>query len=402
MMSRGRTAKEDPRTRLARRGVSRVLYIPLHARTGVSIRARSRWTGSSRSRSARCGGCCTSTSMRPRSARSIRGSEAAGWSGKASPSPSAARCSRNPRLRSERFGSWGEGSGRRGRTRSSRRCGSRTKSDSRTVRRAVSATRTRLSRKAHSSRRSERSPRKASRRSWGFGRPGDSSTARTTRTSRTPTSRNEPPTGIKKAKPTPSIDGPRWIDGPTVPPMRHEQPRRIAFLPVLRGNALGPDGGRAAARRHRADLHALLGVAFFLLVLGVVFYLNQNLLTDLRQWWDQIVAGQLLFRPPEGVISSAVGFWALIGVTNFVVAALRWSLRRTKIHTLGAALGGVGAITFAYLLYRYSLRGLSGSQVVSFEAAVIAIMLFVYIGLGLHWTSTRRRLAHEAARRSPR
>src|SRR6266699_1445832 len=223
MMSRGRTAKEDPRTRLARRGVSRVLYLPLHARTGVSIRARSRWTGSSRSLSARCGGCCTSTSTRPRSARSIRGSEAAGWSGKASPSPSAARCSRNPRSRSERFGSWGEGSGRRGRTRSSRRCGSRTKSDSRTVR-----------------------------------RPGDSSTAPTTRTSRTPTSRNEPPTGIKKAKPTPSIDGPRWIDGPAVPPMRHEQPRRIAFLPVLRRNALRPDGGRAAARRHRADLHALL------------------------------------------------------------------------------------------------------------------------------------------------
>ncbi len=156
-------------------------------------------------------------------------------------------------------------------------------------------------------------------------------------------------------------------------------------------------------RRERTpDFVGLLGFAFFLLVLGVVFYLNQNLLTNLRQWWDQILAGRLLFRPPQGVVLSAIGFWALIGVTNFVVAALRWSLRRTKIHTLGAALGGVGAITFAYLLYRYSLRELSGSQVVSFEAAVIAIMLFVYIGLGLHWTSTRRRLAYEAARRSPR
>ena len=157
-----------------------------------------------------------------------------------------------------------------------------------------------------------------------------------------------------------------------------------------------------APRGRAPDFVGLLGVAFFLLVLGVVFYLNQNLLTDLRQWWDQIVTGRLLFRPPEGVISSAIGFWALIGVTNFVVAALRWSLRRTKIHTLGAALGGIGAITFAYLLYRYSLRQLSGSQLVSFEAAVIAILLFVYIGLGLRWTSTRRRLAYEAARRSPR
>src|SRR3989442_3690174 len=157
-----------------------------------------------------------------------------------------------------------------------------------------------------------------------------------------------------------------------------------------------------APRERAPDFVGLLGVAFFLLVLGVVFYLNQNLPTDLRQWWDQIVAGRLLFRPPEGVISSAVGFWALIGVTNFVVAVLRWSLLRTKIHTLGAALGGLGTIAFAYLLYPYALRQLTGSQLVSFEAAVLAILLFVYIGLGLHWTSTRRRLAYEAAQRSPR
>src|SRR6266508_280993 len=106
--------------------------------------------------------------------------------------------------------------------------------------------------------------------------------------------------------------------------------------------------------------------------------------------------------PPPAPRERAPDFVALLGVTNFVVAALRWSLRRTKIHTLGAALGGIGAIALAYLLYRYSLRELSGSQVVSFEAAVIGILLFVYIGLGLHWTSTRRRLAYEAARRSPR
>ncbi|HYS72971.1 MAG TPA: zinc ribbon domain-containing protein [Thermoplasmata archaeon] len=190
--------------------------------------------------------------------------------------------------------------------------------------------------------------------------------------------------------------------GATLSGLTEDGPRPAVTAPISTPSSPIRLIPRPAPRERAPDFVGLLGVAFFLLVLGVVFYLNQNLLTDLRQWWDQIVAGQLLFRPPEGVISSAVGFWALIGVTNFVVAALRWSLRRTKIHTLGAALGGIGAIAFAYLLYRYSLRELSGSQLVSFEAAVLAILLFVYIGLGLHWTSTRRRLAYEAARRSPR
>jgi len=148
------------------------------------------------------------------------------------------------------------------------------------------------------------------------------------------------------------------------------------------------------------DFVGLLGFAFFLVVLGVVFYLNQNLFADLRAWWDQTVAGQL--RPPERIISSAIAFWGLIGAADFVVAALRWTIRRTKIHTLGAALGGIGMIAFAYFLYRYSVRELSGSQVVSFEAAVIGILLFVYIGLGLHWTRAKRRLAYEATELSPR
>lgn len=190
--------------------------------------------------------------------------------------------------------------------------------------------------------------------------------------------------------------------GATLPGLSTEDVRPAMTAPIVTPSSPIRTIPPPVRRDRTPEFVGLLGFAFFLLVLGVVFYLNQNLLTNLRQWWDQILAGQLLFRPPEGVISSAIGFWALIGVTNFVVAALRWSLRRTKIHTLGAAFGGVGAITFAYLLYRYSLRELSGSQLVSFEAAVIAILLFVYIGLGLHWTSTRRRLAYEAARRSPR
>ena len=156
-------------------------------------------------------------------------------------------------------------------------------------------------------------------------------------------------------------------------------------------------------RRQRRDFVGLVGLGFFLLILGVLFYMNQNLVTDLRVWWDQLVAGQILVRPPEGVITSGVVFWGLIGVTKIILAPARWVVRRTKIHTLGAVLGGIGTIAFAYLLTRYAARDFTGWQVAGYEAGVIAFLLVMYVGLGLHWSSARRRmLALAAARRSPR
>lgn len=155
-------------------------------------------------------------------------------------------------------------------------------------------------------------------------------------------------------------------------------------------------------RERTPDFIGLFGLASFLIVVGLVFFLNQNLLAELRRWGEQMVAGRLFFRPPEGVITSTAVFWALIGVTNFIVAGLRWIVRRSKIQTLGATLGGISMIAFAYLLYRYSLRDLSGSQVVSLEAAVIGILLFVYIGFGIYWTSVRRRPAVEGVYRASR
>jgi len=155
-------------------------------------------------------------------------------------------------------------------------------------------------------------------------------------------------------------------------------------------------------RPRTPDYVGLFGVAFFFLVLGIVFYLNGNLLTELRRWWEQILAGRGAFRPPEGVITSAGLFWGLLGVANFGVGFLRWFFTRSRIRTLGALLGGIAMVTFSYLLYRYSLRDLSGSLIVSLEAAVIAVLLFVYIGTGLYWTTPRWRPAVEGTYRTPR
>ena len=150
------------------------------------------------------------------------------------------------------------------------------------------------------------------------------------------------------------------------------------------------------------DYVGLFGVTFFLLVLGIAFYLNGNLLTELRRWWDQVLAGRGAFRPPEGVIISAGLFWGLLGVSNFGIAFLRWFFTRSRIRTLGAILGGIAMVMFSYFLYRYSVRDMSGSLVVALEAGVIAVLLFIYIGAGLYWTTPRYRPAYEGVYRAPR
>ena len=155
-------------------------------------------------------------------------------------------------------------------------------------------------------------------------------------------------------------------------------------------------------RPRTPDYVGLFGVAFFLLVLGIVFYLNGNLLTELRRWWDQVLAGRGAFRPPEGVIVSSGLFWGLLGVSNFGIAFLRWFFTRSRIRTLGALLGGIAMVMFSYFLYRYSVRDMSGGLVVALEAGVIAVLLFIYIGAGLYWTTPRYRPAVEGVYRSPR
>src|SRR2546428_3979861 len=81
-------------------------------------------------------------------------------------------------------------------------------------------------------------------------------------------------------------------------------------------------------RPRTPDYVALFGVAFFLLVLGIVFFLNGNLLTELRRWWDQVVAGRSAFPPPAGGVASARRFLGLPGGSNLRIAFLRRFLPR--------------------------------------------------------------------------
>jgi len=138
------------------------------------------------------------------------------------------------------------------------------------------------------------------------------------------------------------------------------------------------------------DFVGLIGVAFFLLVVGIVFTLNTNLLTDFRAWYDRISVEGLFARPPDGVITSGILFFGLLGLSNFLTAGLRWILDRNRFGALSRVLGGIGFASLALLIWRYAARGISGPLVVSIWTAILGTLLVIYIAIGLYWVRARR------------
>jgi hypothetical protein len=179
------------------------------------------------------------------------------------------------------------------------------------------------------------------------------------------------------------------LTGPAPEPATVEappRPRSSAVKPIPR-SLRGPD-------ERRPDFVGLIGVAFFLLIVGIVFALNTGLITDLQGWWNSAQASGLpdgLFvRPPSGVITSGMFFFGLLGLSNFLTSGLRWILDRSRFGALARVFAGIGFFAFAGLIWRYSLGLMSGSQVLSIWTATLGTLLVVYIATGLYWVRARR------------
>ena len=135
----------------------------------------------------------------------------------------------------------------------------------------------------------------------------------------------------------------------------------------------------------------LLGFAFFLLAVAVVFGLNPSLIDGFRQWSHLVTVNNTIFvRPPDSVIVSAAWFFVIMGVFEFVSGFLRWSLRWLRLRAVSRVLTGIGDVIFALLLLRYADRAISGALVITVLVGVFAALLMIYITLGVYWSTARR------------
>lgn len=138
------------------------------------------------------------------------------------------------------------------------------------------------------------------------------------------------------------------------------------------------------------DFVGLLSFAFFLVAVAVAFAMDLNLPADFGRWFNSMSAARTVFvRPPDALILAAAWFFGIVGVLEFVAAALRWSLRWTKLRAVSRVLSGVGDLVFAVLLLSYADRAISGSAVIMVLVGIAAAMLMVYVTLGIYWSSAR-------------
>jgi hypothetical protein len=130
--------------------------------------------------------------------------------------------------------------------------------------------------------------------------------------------------------------------------------------------------------RRRADYMGWISLGIFLLIVGIFFVANPNIVSDFRVWVEAMTDSQTFVRPPQGLINSAALFFGLIGVSNFFVAGVRFMAYKGRRRVLADVLSGVGFVVFSYLLYLYGNGTLRGLTVLAIELVVIGLLVMSY------------------------
>jgi len=129
---------------------------------------------------------------------------------------------------------------------------------------------------------------------------------------------------------------------------------------------------------HYHDLTGLVSFGLFLLIIGIVFVANINLVSQFNSWGNSMSEAQKLLRPPQEIINSAVLFFALVGLSDFFVAGLRFVLFRRLRRALRSVFSGVALLAFSYLIYLYGQRTIRIELTIAYEIVVIGILVMVY------------------------
>jgi len=134
---------------------------------------------------------------------------------------------------------------------------------------------------------------------------------------------------------------------------------------------------------HHADYAGLVSFGMLLLIIGIIFVANPSIITQLNSWAKQMSQAKMLQRPPQEIINSAVLFFALIGLSDFLVSGIRAMTHRRKWRALRNAFSGVATLTFAYLIYLYGQHTLVWELVLALEIVVIGLLVILY-GIARH------------------
>jgi len=128
----------------------------------------------------------------------------------------------------------------------------------------------------------------------------------------------------------------------------------------------------------KKDYLGLVSFGAFILIVGIVFVANPNLVSDFSSWIEQVTDEQHLIRPSEGLVSSAILFFTLIGLSNFFEAGIKLWIVKARRRVLADILSGVALVLFAYLIHLYGSYALTWQMVIAIEAIVVGLLVVLY------------------------
>ena len=126
------------------------------------------------------------------------------------------------------------------------------------------------------------------------------------------------------------------------------------------------------------DYSGLISLGMFLIIVGIVFVIDRNLFSDFELWIKQVTEEQVLTRPPESLITSAMIFFGLIGLSDFFKAGIRLWIDKSKKRVLGDILSGIALVLFTYLIHLYAIYALTWQQVLAIEAIAVGLLVIFY------------------------
>lgn len=151
------------------------------------------------------------------------------------------------------------------------------------------------------------------------------------------------------------------------------------------GKPLVEEKGRAREReaclgegRRDRDYLGFVSFGFFLVIVGVIFVANPNIISDFSSWIGQMTGEQALKRPPVRLITSAAIFFLLVGLSNFFLAGIRLLFEKVRRRVLADILSGVALVSFAYLVNLYGGYALTWQMVLAIEAIVCGLLVVLY------------------------
>lgn len=126
------------------------------------------------------------------------------------------------------------------------------------------------------------------------------------------------------------------------------------------------------------DYSGLVSFGVFLLIVGIIFLANPNLISDFRLWIERMRSQETLLRPTRGLIDSAALFFALIGISDFFLAGVRFMAHQRLRRVLSNILSGVALVSFSYFIYLYGGHALTWQMTLAAEAVVCGLLIILY------------------------